>query len=71
MLTPEEPSGSEITFIKQAKGTQSGDEDGSPDKSALKLVENRSTHEVVDVMHAGVGTQDFAELEESDHTLGQ
>ena len=72
MITPEENSGSEITFINQAKGTQSGEEEASPQgKSPLKLVEHKSGHDVVDVMHAGVDTQDFVELEESDPTLGQ
>ena len=57
--TPEDPTGSEITFIKQAKGTQSGEEESSPQgKKLLKLKDHntRSTHDVVDVMHAGVDT---------------
>ena len=71
-LTPEDPSGSDITFIKQAKGTQQSAEEGSPNgKSPLKLIDHRSTtHDVVDVMHAGVDTQDFVDVDEFDPTLG-
>ena len=41
---------------------------GEETMMALKI-NGQSSHEVVDVMHAGVDTQDFIELSGSEHTI--
>ena len=60
--------------LSGAKGVEGlhksgGGQSGGDDNIMALQINAQSTHEVVDVMHAGVDTQDFVELSGSEHTI--